>query len=70
MRLIDDAGKTWHRLWSVRLSLAAGLLGAVDAALPFVAPEHASWRFAALTAGVSLAAAVARLVQQPRAHRG
>ena len=70
MRLIDDAGRVWHRLWSVRLSILAALLGAADAALPFVAPEHASPVFAALVAAVSLAAAGARLVAQPKLQGG
>lgn len=70
MRLIDDAGRLWHRLWSVRLSLLAAGLGAVDAAMPFLAPEHASRRFAAATAVVALAAGIARLVSQPKARRG
>lgn len=69
MRLIDDAGQVWHKLWSVRLALLAAGLGAVDAALPFVAPQHASPLFAAMTAAVSLAAGLARLVQQ-RSLRG
>ncbi|HEX7687332.1 MAG TPA: hypothetical protein VF453_06485 [Burkholderiaceae bacterium] len=66
MKLIDDAGKTWHRLWSVRLAILAALLGAADAALPYIAPAHSSPAFAALTAAVSLAAAGARLVAQPK----
>jgi hypothetical protein len=66
MRLIEDAGRVWHRLWSVRLSVLAAVLGAADAALPFLAPPHASAAFAGLTAMVSLAAAGARLVAQPK----
>jgi hypothetical protein len=27
MKLIDDAGKVWHRFWSVRLSAVSVLLG-------------------------------------------
>jgi hypothetical protein len=70
--LIDDASKLWHRLWSVRLSLAAAGLGALSEALPYIAPEHASLHFAGLTGAVSLAAGVARLVAQPktRGRRG
>lgn len=68
-RLIDDARHVWHRFWSVRLSLIAAALGAVDAALPLIAPEGRGLRFALVTAGVSLAAAVARLVSQPKLHK-
>lgn len=69
MKLIDDAGRVWHKLWSVRLSLLAALLGAVDVALPFVAPSHRSVPFALLAAAVSLAAVLARLVTQPKLHK-
>jgi hypothetical protein len=69
-QLISDAGRLWHRLWSVRLAILAAALGAVDAALPFVAPTHASPAFAGLTAAVSLAAAGARLVCQPSLRGG
>ncbi|HEX7639320.1 MAG TPA: hypothetical protein VF457_13065 [Burkholderiaceae bacterium] len=70
LALIDDAGRVWHRLWSVRLSVLAAVLGAADAALPFVAPAHASPAFSALVAAVSLAAAGARLVAQPALKGG
>lgn len=66
MKLIDDARRVWPRLWSVRLSLLAAGLGAVDAALPLIAPQGGSVRFALITAAVSLGAAVARLVSQPK----
>lgn len=70
MQLIDDASKIWHRLWSVRLAILAAVLGAIDAALPFVAPAHASPWFALLTMFVSLAAAGARMVRQPSVRSG
>jgi hypothetical protein len=66
--LINDAKRVWHRLWSVRLALLAALLGAVDVAMPFVAPERASLPFAALSVVVSLAAALSRLIVQRKLH--
>lgn len=69
MKLIDDARRVWPRLWSVRLSLLAAALGAIDAALPLIAPQGGGVRFALITAGVSLSAALARLVSQPKLHK-
>ena len=66
MTLIEDAGKVWHRFWSVRLAFLAALLGGADAAMPFIAPEHASPCFAVAAAAVSVAAGLARIVAQPR----
>lgn len=73
MKLIEDAGDIWHRLWSLRLSLASGAMGAVAAALPFAAPDHRSVGFALLVFAatliaslLALASAWARLVRQPK----
>lgn len=64
--LIDEWRTVLRKAWSVRLMLLAALLGALDTAMPFIAPEHASLRFAGLASAVSLAAAVARIVAQPK----
>jgi hypothetical protein len=66
MTLIDDARKVWHRLWSVRLALLSAGLSAAEFAMPYIAPVQPSGRFAALAALISVAAAVARIVAQPR----
>ncbi|RTL37175.1 MAG: hypothetical protein EKK53_21635 [Burkholderiales bacterium] len=68
-KLIDDARSIWHRLWSVRLALISAALSAVEFALPHFAPSERSGAFAATAGVVSLAAAVARLVAQPKVWR-
>lgn len=65
--LIDDAGKVWHRFWSVRLSLLAAIASALDAGWEaYVTGEPPL--IALLTLGISLGAAIARIVAQPRAR--
>lgn len=66
MRLLDDWPRLIRRAWSVRLAILAAGLSAVEFALPFVAPERPSGWFAVAAALVSLAAAGARIVAQPR----
>ena len=65
MRLIDDAGKTWHKFWSVRLSAVSVLLCAVDAGWQV----HVTGQppiLALVTAGISAGAGFSRLVAQPK----
>ena len=65
MKLIDDFGKTWHRLWSMRIMLFTALLGAAEQAfiLAGAAPEGfvPKWAYLVLM-GLT---AVARAVKQP-----
>lgn len=65
MILIDDAGKVWHRLWSVRLAVLSAILSACEFAMQYLAPAHANGSFAAAAFFVSLASGVARIVAQP-----
>lgn len=65
MKLIDDWKRTAHRLWSVRLALLSAALSAAEFAIPYIAPDIRSGRFAVLAFAVSIAAAVARIVAQP-----
>lgn len=66
MKLLSDWKRILRKAWSVRLALLSSVLSASEFAMQYLAPEHASGAFA-LTAGVvSLAAAVARLVAQPK----
>lgn len=53
--------------WSIKLNVAAAVLGAIEFILPlfFDSPPFARGAFAALAALVSLAATVARLLAQP-----
>lgn len=66
MRLLDNWRALLTKAWSVRLAALAAVLSAVEFALPFVAPSRSSGWFALAALLVSLAAAVARLVAQPR----
>lgn len=67
MKLIPDWRTLWHRLWSVRLSLLAALLSAIEVGVQ-------TWlegRPPLLMIGVmvmSLGASVARIVAQPKLH--
>lgn len=65
MQFIDDVGKVWHKLWSVRLSIAAGLVSAADAGWEVYVTGQPPYR-ALLTAGISFGAAAARIVAQPK----
>lgn len=66
MKLLSDWKLIVRKAWSVRLALLSAVLSALEFVMQYLAPDHASGAFA-LTAGVvSLAAAVARLVAQPK----
>ena len=70
MHFIDDAGKLWHRFWSLRFALLAASLNAASVAVMLVLPERTSVRIA-LAVGVlsfssSIASAYARMVKQPK----
>lgn len=69
MKLIDDAKRTWHRLWSVRLALLSAALSGAEFAMPYIAPAQSSRTFAALAAVVSIGAGIARIVAQPKVWR-
>lgn len=66
MRLIDDAGQLWHRLWSVRLSLLAAALSALAAGLAMF--QTTNLLVVILAIVVNLAAGLARLIPQPKAY--
>lgn len=67
MHLIENWRKLALRLWSIRLALLAAGLSAIEFALPFIPLQVPSRTFAALAFVVSISAAVARLVAQPKA---
>lgn len=69
MRLLPEWRRILRRAWSVRLALVSAALSTAEGALQYVAPDHASPRFALLAGAVGLAAALARLVAQPRLWR-
>lgn len=67
MQLTNDASKA-GRMWSVRLSVLAGILGAVEATLPLWSSTLPTGTFAALSSVVAIAAAIARVIKQERLH--
>lgn len=73
MTLIEDARRLWLRFWSVRLSLLSALLSAAEFALPLIPDGVAEFigrgRFAGAAFAISMGAAVARIVAQPKARR-
>jgi hypothetical protein len=62
-RLIRDARRIWHRLWSVRLSLLSALLSTIETCMNYYATGQAPI-FVIGAALVSIATAVSRLVSQ------
>lgn len=69
MRLIDDAGKVWHKLWSVRLSAVAVLASAFDAGWQVHVTGQPPY-LALATAAISAFAGFSRLVAQPKLREG
>jgi len=69
MKLIKNARRIWHRLWSVRLSLLAAVLAAVESVFSYWTTGHAPLIVAG--AGVfSLAASISRVIAQDSLHDG
>lgn len=67
LRLIKNARRIWHRLWSVRLSLLAAVLAAVESVFTYWTTGHAP--LIVVGAGVvSLAASISRVVAQDALH--
>jgi hypothetical protein len=69
MRLIDDAGVIWHKLWSVRLSAVAVLASAFDAGWQVHVTGQPPY-LALATAAISAGAGFSRLVAQPKMRDG
>jgi membrane protein YdbS with pleckstrin-like domain len=69
MRLIKDWARIARRAWSVRLALLSALLGAVEIGVQFLAASQPTPYFAMAAAFTSLAAAIARIVAQPKAFQ-
>lgn len=74
MRLIDDAGATWHKFWSLRLAVASALCGGAAAVMPILAPDQPGRLFTVVLFIVTvaapllaIAAAGSRIVAQPSA---
>lgn len=69
MKLLDNWLLILRRAWSVRLALLSALLGAVEIGVQFLAASQPTPYFAMAAALTSLAAAVARIVAQPKAFQ-
>ncbi len=66
MRLIDNAGKEAHRLWSVRLSIFFGVLNGVALGLAAFIDVFNPWLFMGLNVLVYAVIAVVRLIKQDK----
>jgi hypothetical protein len=64
MKLVSDWSRVLRRAWSIRLVIAAGVLSAVEVALPFFEPSFPPGIFAAASGLAAGGAFVARLVAQ------
>ena len=66
MRLIEDWRHVLKHAWSIRFTVLAALLSGVEIVLPMFNDALPRGVFAVLTLLVTVAAAVARLVPQPK----
>lgn len=66
MQLIPNAKRIWHRLWSMRFSLAAAAVCVADELVAYLMPAHPTLHLALVAAGLSFAAAISRVVLQTR----
>ena len=64
MQLIPDAKHIWHRLWSMRFSLATAAVCVADELMAYLMPDHPTLHLALIAAGLSFAAAISRVVLQ------
>lgn len=67
MQLLPDWQRIARRAWSVRLALLSAVLGSVEIGVQFLAATQPTPYFAMAAAFTSLAAALARIVAQPKA---
>lgn len=66
MNLIPEWRRVLRRAWSVRLALLAAALGGVEIALPLFSDAVPRHVFLGLSVLVTMGAAVARIVAQPK----
>ena len=66
MRLIEDWKHVLKHAWSIRFIVLAALLSGIELVLPMFNDAMPRGVFAVLTMVVTVAAAVARLVPQPK----
>ena len=70
MRLIPDWRTVLRKAWSIRLALIAAALGGLELALPYLGDLIPPKLFLALSLVVTIGAAVARIVAQPKTIGG
>ena len=66
MRLIEDWKRVLRYAWSIRFIVIAALLSGIELVLPMFNDALPRGLFAVLTLVVTVAAAVARLIPQPK----
>ena len=69
MHLIDDFGRVFMRLWSVRLAIVAGVLSGIEVILPLFIDAIPRGTFAIASFVVTVTSIVARAIAQPSIHR-
>lgn len=69
MHLINDFGRVFMKLWSVRLAIVAGVLSGIEVILPLFIDAIPRGAFAIVSFVVTVASIVARAVAQPSIHR-
>ena len=69
MYLINDFGRVFMKLWSVRLAIVAGVLSGIEVILPLFIDAIPRGAFAIASFVVTVASIVARAIAQPSIHR-
>lgn len=69
MHLINDFGRVFMKLWSVRLAIVAGVLSGIEVILPLFIDAIPRGAFAIASFVVTVASIVARAIAQPSIHR-
>lgn len=69
MRFIDDAGRLWHRFWSVRLAALSVIASAADAGWQVHVTGQTPY-IALATAAISAGAGFSRLIAQDTLRDG
>ena len=64
MKLIDNAGRELHRLWSIQLSLAYGVFTGVALVLSAFVDVFNPWLLLGISVFVSVMIVVLRLIKQ------
>ena len=68
LSLIPEFKATFHRLWSVRLGLVAGIFSGLETILPLFVDAVPRGVFAGLSMLAAVGAVVARGIQQEALH--